>query len=962
MQYALLAGLVSVESALDAATQRDLRTNNVFLKWAHAKMTSFPEILTPEQAAEYLQLPADVVLSYLEQRKIPGVQIGNLWRIRRAGLDEWLDRQSLLTISEPATVPNQSSEPNYDENVSLRQPLEVSSAEEVTEKPPALPQVTTSPKEAGVDRNESVTAVAEKDQRSSHEQLAIVDSPARPPSFGSSIIQKPSSQTPKRALGKVKTFNPKTGYGFILTDDGRDVFVHAVDTEDYGQYLRSGHRVEFDIRRVPKGWQAYNVVVVRERVQSDLSQIPVVISTKPAPVISKKAQIAFEQALAARELGDFKRARELFDEAIRQGPFLNVFQAYAAMEEKENPQNAMRVLEKGIQSFPDAGILYNDYAMLKRRLGDLSGATVLLRQGLKAAPAFARQLHWSLATILVDIGKEDDLSEAAEHANRAKALGQYLQDDVRFIKLQILTGPKIGKQVFGFFEKAGFQVKPFSFNQQWADLLVHSDLSEYVETYDLRDRILVRCFYSSINLSHLTSIQNVLRTPTPKMRGLNQDIAFLAADDILPLRDAIYRLMGENREAIVPIDSQSLKSSHGEESSSILRPILDQWLSRRDLYRYNYPVSGRRFFGREMDLQRLMRDIDDGHNVGVFGLRKVGKTSMLHQLRELRSQDITVYLDIQGVPSDSQDCAYLYWAIARKLREECEGKREVFGSVLADISLQLGSQNAPQFQKRTARLFDHDIHAVLSRLEQHGLPARLVVILDEVDRLLPVLNSSPGFRGYADFFAYLRGTSQNSRGRFVTIITAANPALCEQAMWEGRDNPIFQFFHLMFLPPLTREDCSDMVVKLGRGMGVGYNEESLETIFHATSGHPYITRLLCSQINQLNPTRPLQVTPGMVVYARNEFLRGEATPIFSEILERLDTFFPVERDLLLFIADGVDDEIELSKLVNQPVDVALYHLIGYHLVEQTEGRYRIKIDMLHEWLRRYRLGRNKQQS
>ena len=916
----------------------------------------FPEILTLEQAAEYLQLPVDVVLSYLEQRKMPGVKIGDTWRIRRAMLDQWLDHQSLLDIKEQRTPLNEFIEPSREEKTSVAQPAEVNS-EEIIEKASILHQVVQSPQITEDKDNNNVTVVAQEEQLFSDVQTttaeASIKSPVKLPA-----TQKASAQTTRRVLGKVKTFNPKTGYGFILSDDGREVFVHAVDIENYGQYLKSGHRVEFEIRRVPKGWQAYNVVIV-QKAKSDSPQASVTILSKPAPVISKRAQVAFEQALAARELGDFKRARELFEEAIRQGPFLNVFQAYAAMEEKENPQNAMRVLEKGIQSFPDAGILYNDYAMLKRRLGDLSGAIEALRAGLKAAPAFARQLHWSLATTLVDLGGEDDLSEASEHAKRAKELGQYLQDDVRYIKLQILTGPRIGKQVYIFFEKAGFQVRPLSFNRQWADLLIYSDLSEYVETYDLRDRILVRCFYSQINLSHLTAIQNVLRNPPSRMRGLNQDIAFLAANDIQPLKDALYRLMGENREAIVPIDSQALEASRSEDPSKILRPILDQWLSRRDLYRYNYPVSGRRFFGRELDLQRLMRDIDDGHNVGIFGLRKVGKTSMLHQLREIRSQDITVYLDIQGVPSDSQDCAYLYWAIARKLREECEAKKEILGTVFADVSFQLGSQNAPQFQKRTPRLFDHDIHTVLNRLEQNGVPTRLVLILDEVDRLLPVSEANLGFRGYADFFAYLRGTSQNSGGRFVTIITAANPALCEQAMWEGRDNPIFQFYHLMFLPPLTHEDCNDMVVKLGRGMGIGYSEESLETIFHATSGHPYITRLLCSQINQLNPSRPLQVVPEMVVRARNEFLRGEATPIFSEILERLDTFFPTERDLLLFIADGVDDEIELSKLVNQPVDVALYHLIGYQLVEQTVGKYRIKIDMLHEWLRRYRLGRNR---
>jgi len=919
-------------------------------------MTGFPEILTPEQAAEYLQLPADVVLSYLEQRKIPGVKIGHTWRIRRAMLDQWLDQQSLLMIEEQAISPNQSIESSRDEKESITQPAEISS-EEIIEEAPILSQVGQSSQVTEDKRSENVTAVAQEEQSSSDGQTTTVDSPARAPKLPAT--EKSPEKTPKRILGKVKTFNPKTGYGFILADDGRDAFVHAVDIENYGQYLKSGHRVEFEIGRVPKGWQAYNVVIVRKKAQSDSSQATVTIPSKPASVISKKARVAFEQALAARELGDFKRARELFEKAIRQGPFLNVFQAYAAMEEKENPQNAMRVLEKGIQSFPDAGILHNDYAMLKRRLGDLSGAIEALREGLKAAPAFAGQLHWSLAAILVESGREEGLSEAAEHAKRAKELGQYLQDDWRYIKLQILTGPSIGKRIYNFFEKAGFQVRPLSFSHQWADLLIHSDLSEYVETYDLRERILVRCFYSSVNLAHLTAIQNTLRNPPSRMRGLNQDIAFLAANDIQPLRDALYRLMGENREAIVPIDSQSLEASGNEDSAKILRPILDQWLSRRDLYRYNYPVSGRRFFGRELDLQRLMRDIDDGHNVGVFGLRKVGKTSMLHQLRELRNQDITVYLDIQGVPSDSQDCAYLYWAIARKLREECEAKKEILGSVLTDISLQLGSQNAPQFQKRTPRLFDHDIQTVLNRLEQNGMPTRLVLILDEVDRLLPVSEVNPGFRGYADFFAYLRGASQNSGGRFVTIITAANPVLCEQAMWEGRDNPIFQFYHLMFLPPLTREDCNEMVVKLGRGMGIGYSEESLDAIFHATSGHPYITRLLCSQINQLNPSRPLQVTPDIVAHARNEFLRGEATPIFSEILERLDTFFPIERDLLLFIADGVDDEIELSRLVNQPVDVALYHLIGYQLVEQAEGKYRIKIDMLHKWLQRYRLGRSR---
>ncbi|MCA9973363.1 MAG: helix-turn-helix domain-containing protein, partial [Anaerolineales bacterium] len=42
---------------------------------------SLPDVLTPEQVAEYLQLPLDVVVTSLEQAEIPGVKIGNIWRI-----------------------------------------------------------------------------------------------------------------------------------------------------------------------------------------------------------------------------------------------------------------------------------------------------------------------------------------------------------------------------------------------------------------------------------------------------------------------------------------------------------------------------------------------------------------------------------------------------------------------------------------------------------------------------------------------------------------------------------------------------------------------------------------------------------------------------------------------------------------------------------------------------------------
>jgi CspA family cold shock protein len=62
------------------------------------------------------------------------------------------------------------------------------------------------------------------------------------------------------AVGTVKWFNAKRGYGFIKPESGSDVFVHASAIQaDRDRWLDEGQSVEFDITQGPKGPQAANV-------------------------------------------------------------------------------------------------------------------------------------------------------------------------------------------------------------------------------------------------------------------------------------------------------------------------------------------------------------------------------------------------------------------------------------------------------------------------------------------------------------------------------------------------------------------------------------------------------------------------------------------------------------------------------------------------------------------------------
>lgn len=68
---------------------------------------------------------------------------------------------------------------------------------------------------------------------------------------------------PVRETGKVKWFNVDKGFGFIIRDNGEDLFVHFRAISDGGaSRLNEGQQVEYQIGQGRKGPQAEEVVIL----------------------------------------------------------------------------------------------------------------------------------------------------------------------------------------------------------------------------------------------------------------------------------------------------------------------------------------------------------------------------------------------------------------------------------------------------------------------------------------------------------------------------------------------------------------------------------------------------------------------------------------------------------------------------------------------------------------------------
>lgn len=62
------------------------------------------------------------------------------------------------------------------------------------------------------------------------------------------------------ATGKVKWFNDQKGFGFILSEQGKDVFVHHTVIDGQGfKTLQENEVVEYDFEDGPKGMKATKV-------------------------------------------------------------------------------------------------------------------------------------------------------------------------------------------------------------------------------------------------------------------------------------------------------------------------------------------------------------------------------------------------------------------------------------------------------------------------------------------------------------------------------------------------------------------------------------------------------------------------------------------------------------------------------------------------------------------------------
>lgn len=347
----------------------------------------------------------------------------------------------------------------------------------------------------------------------------------------------------------------------------------------------------------------------------------------------------------------------------------------------------------------------------------------------------------------------------------------------------------------------------------------------------------------------------------------------------------------------------------------------------------------RYFFGRKAEIQRLIGKYQSGENGSIFGLRRIGKTSVLWTIvRELNTNGVPVIL------IDCSDTRYHGnpWNIALY---------HIKNSLFTSNKLKNAGHKIQSYSTVNASIaFQEDLELIRKKFNKP-----ILFIFDEIENLSFNLSPSQSWAGgddYLFFWQTIRSIFQQNTNLFTFQICGVNPFILESAILpDGKDNPLYRYIEPNYLGFFEVEDVTNMVSIIGGYMGTKFDKEIFTYLTDDYGGHPFLIRQVCSRIYEklsaVGIPRQLLIT--------KEYYRDNKVDLAKSLSDYVDLIltilierYPNEYKLLQFLA--AKDFDKFNSFATEPNWIA--HLIGYGLIFKSGDRYYFRISVVEESVER----------
>lgn len=381
----------------------------------------------------------------------------------------------------------------------------------------------------------------------------------------------------------------------------------------------------------------------------------------------------------------------------------------------------------------------------------------------------------------------------------------------------------------------------------------------------------------------------------------------------------------------VPFKYSELSGGAGGKFA-LITSKLEQYLYTKDLFSISSALQTEKyFFGRKNELQELVHQYQAGENSSIFGLRRIGKTSLLWALvRELKHL---------AAPVAFIDCTDTRYHKTSWYRALFRVKELLFNS--SGLSKQ-GHNETDYTEAQASICFTEDLKFIKFRFNKPTL-----LIFDEVESLCFDLSQSPSWFDGTDFLPFwqtIRATFQQNPNLISFVLCGVNPQVLERSrLPNGSDNPLYDYIKPTYLGFFDADDVRAMLTSVGSYMGVSFDAEVFTYLTDDFGGHPFLIRQASSRIwKSLSiPSTPKKIHIKKQTYISQRLdISNHTRNYINLILEVLTSRYPTEYALLKHIAAG--DHLKIDNLLHTH-PTYIDHLLGYGLISKDDGKYHFRI-------------------
>ena len=228
------------------------------------------------------------------------------------------------------------------------------------------------------------------------------------------------------------------------------------------------------------------------------------------------------------------------------------------------------------------------------------------------------------------------------------------------------------------------------------------------------------------------------------------------------------------------------------------------------------------FYGRAHEITNICRHLR--HNsLMLIGERRIGKTTMLHQLSKVLKEDsgdidfLPVYIDLQGV----QEWAFFYLIMGELV--------QCFGQRIEDADL-LWHREKDGYDYRN---FNADLRTVIRTMNSiEGDRCKLVLLIDEAD----VMNDFDQIVHARFRRIFMQEYAQN------LAVVMAGTAIDRE--WNRPESPWWNLFTVLNLGPIEKKEAEKLIKKPVAGF-YSFTSSAVYRILEISGCIPYRIQLIC---------------------------------------------------------------------------------------------------------------------